>query len=348
MSTNPCEICKNTTSKYCCPRCNILYCSLNCYKSQKHSNCSEEFYKESVIEELKSQANEKGSRGQMLDILKRLEDETDFLDPLDGEEVIEEVDSDDEDDIDLADRLKGVNLDNGDDVWEKLTDSERQQFKNLVDSGDIFGILPVKEPWYISGDSIPKIKSKIPDYSNISSKPPATSVQFNLINILGAYSYMTRYFLSDHQSFPVEVCHCVYVLSSSLTKNIDFDSVDTAIKSLYVEGISKQFEVDKEMHPTVMSDVRRLILGSNGNKIQADDIYILAALSDLIKTFKKVKVLRSSPVSVSQGTFSKQFKETTKLIDIPQSSFTQIFLRLEFFLSYTKSYFRQEVLNLIS
>ena len=48
-----CQICNENEFKYICPKCKIFYCSLNCYK--KHNkDCTEEFYKNNVIEELKS------------------------------------------------------------------------------------------------------------------------------------------------------------------------------------------------------------------------------------------------------------------------------------------------------
>lgn len=56
----------------------------------------------------------------MLEILKRnhLNDEEDS-----------ELDSDDEDDVaDITNRLAGVDLDNADQVWEKLTEDEQQEF----------------------------------------------------------------------------------------------------------------------------------------------------------------------------------------------------------------------------
>ncbi|XP_067289632.1 zinc finger HIT domain-containing protein 2 [Pseudorasbora parva] len=69
----PCGLCLSKPSCYTCPRCNILYCGLACYRSQNHSSCSEEFYKESVLQELKSQGatDEEGKR-KMHEILLRL------------------------------------------------------------------------------------------------------------------------------------------------------------------------------------------------------------------------------------------------------------------------------------
>ena len=48
-----CIICNKNEIKYVCPKCKVSYCSMNCYK--KHNKeCTEEFYKNNVIEELKS------------------------------------------------------------------------------------------------------------------------------------------------------------------------------------------------------------------------------------------------------------------------------------------------------
>jgi len=55
---NICHVCTKSTSKYKCPRCNVPYCSLKCYK--KHDvDCTEEFYKEWVEEEMKNNVDKK-------------------------------------------------------------------------------------------------------------------------------------------------------------------------------------------------------------------------------------------------------------------------------------------------
>ena len=48
-----CQICNEKEFKYICPKCKIFYCSIDCYKNH-NKNCTEEFYKNNVIEELKS------------------------------------------------------------------------------------------------------------------------------------------------------------------------------------------------------------------------------------------------------------------------------------------------------
>ena len=65
-----CMLCKCKPSCYTCPRCNLRYCGLACYQSPDHSVCSEAFYKESVLKELKDMGKTEGEqRKKMQDIL---------------------------------------------------------------------------------------------------------------------------------------------------------------------------------------------------------------------------------------------------------------------------------------
>ncbi|KAG0278621.1 hypothetical protein BGZ95_003567 [Linnemannia exigua] len=89
-NTHPCGICKAQPFKYICPRCNLRYCSLTCYKDQSHVQCTESFYKSSVMDELKSSpAATPQDRKKMLGILDRFErqavDEEQFLTMSDGD-----------------------------------------------------------------------------------------------------------------------------------------------------------------------------------------------------------------------------------------------------------------------
>ncbi|XP_061692927.1 zinc finger HIT domain-containing protein 2 [Syngnathoides biaculeatus] len=53
-NTKVCMLCNCKPACYTCPRCNLHYCGVACYRSPDHSLCSEDFYKESVLEELKN------------------------------------------------------------------------------------------------------------------------------------------------------------------------------------------------------------------------------------------------------------------------------------------------------
>ncbi|KHJ91410.1 ribosomal protein L21, partial [Oesophagostomum dentatum] len=63
-----CDFCSTERrEQYKCPRCNANYCSLRCYRCEKHSNCSESFYKECVKEQLEGRHFEGGSEKQKQD-----------------------------------------------------------------------------------------------------------------------------------------------------------------------------------------------------------------------------------------------------------------------------------------
>ncbi|KAF9586754.1 hypothetical protein BGW38_000005 [Lunasporangiospora selenospora] len=72
--THPCGICKVQVFKYICPRCNLRYCSLQCFQDKSHNQCTESFYKDSVMAELGSAPKASSQdRHNMLQILDRFE-----------------------------------------------------------------------------------------------------------------------------------------------------------------------------------------------------------------------------------------------------------------------------------
>lgn len=60
-----------------------------CYKTEQHANCSEQFYKECVEEELKLDQLEPEAKNNMVDILKRFHNENlDDHYPENGNEIL--------------------------------------------------------------------------------------------------------------------------------------------------------------------------------------------------------------------------------------------------------------------
>jgi len=72
-----CEICFKSKASYLCPRCNIGYCGLSCYRdSSKHLECSESFYEEQVMTELKMcKLEDSEDKEKMVEILKKVQKE---------------------------------------------------------------------------------------------------------------------------------------------------------------------------------------------------------------------------------------------------------------------------------
>ena len=52
-----CQICGKNWANYTCPKCNVGYCSVTCYRSEYHRKCSEQFYQTQVQEYLGDQNN---------------------------------------------------------------------------------------------------------------------------------------------------------------------------------------------------------------------------------------------------------------------------------------------------
>ncbi|CAG8805138.1 14678_t:CDS:2 [Gigaspora margarita] len=174
-----CGICKREISKYTCPRCNLKYCSLNCYKHETHSECTEAFYKDNIIEEIKSQRVDEDDKKKMIDMLRRFEQE--------GDEMSREaMEMEDEDYDDITDRFNDLNIgkscliillilsnylfihyyyhqpslfpftDSADieTIWSKLTPRERVEFQEKFIDGkpesllEIIDELPLWKPWW--------------------------------------------------------------------------------------------------------------------------------------------------------------------------------------------------------
>jgi hypothetical protein len=53
-SKKTCDICSKPNAQYTCPKCNATYCNVSCYQSPSHTSCSETFYKDQVLTELKN------------------------------------------------------------------------------------------------------------------------------------------------------------------------------------------------------------------------------------------------------------------------------------------------------
>ena len=81
MEFRECFNCKKK-SKYECPKCGEFYCCLKCYKLHD-DECVQEFYKEQVIQGLKSRKPSQESKANISEILRKETQETNnFLDAM--------------------------------------------------------------------------------------------------------------------------------------------------------------------------------------------------------------------------------------------------------------------------
>ncbi|XP_059490313.1 zinc finger HIT domain-containing protein 2 [Neocloeon triangulifer] len=351
---NLCTLCGSVPGKYVCPRCNAFYCSLDCYRSEKHAQCSEQFYKECIQEEMAVDADPADAKS-MQEILCRLQEhesrgiETGLL-AKDKEEDESEADSDDlqSEPDDLASRLAGIDLNDPDSIWQKLSEEEKAEFQNLVSSGDATKIVPTWDPWWNykaalvqeveSSDKFkkhcPRINQKIPALKDVSKVNPA--VAFGIANVIYSYATITRYFQGDHLESDLvkEAADHLMDLSASLSKGENFVDQENAITSAKIQSIEILGSTQDD-ESLVLDDVQKIMEGPSSEE---QSFYLLAALSDCLSLLKSASCKEKGDSLAAAGEFSKRFPDS-KVREAKWSK-KQLILaikKLEFYISWAKT-----------
>lgn len=345
-----CKFCLMKKSKYVCPRCGTPYCSVNCYKSEDHLDCSEAFYQEWVEGELKGNKVSVDGKKKMLKILNRISNEDAAFD--------EKLDSDDEESLpDLSERLAGVDINDADVVWEKLSATEQAAFKELIKTSDISSLIPAWEPWWFQKINKPKlveldkdffsegafeeIKNKCPRHYNkikplseITKIKPSHSVSFDLINILGGYCLTVRYYNGNHFDFPEEAVAVMHKLSKSLMTPQKFVSAEMALDGVGLEALTYNgIEVVEDDIELMKTDVKRIMDGPSSDN---PSYYMVSSLSDMLRLFSNIDF---SGHKTTKGKFSALFSNTDPDIELLKKGDCKMILqRLKYFLSWTLEY----------
>lgn len=68
-----CQVCNRSFAQNTCPKCRCQYCSLSCYK-QHSSGCTEAFYRDQAVTELKGIRADDSDKRKVLEILQRFHD----------------------------------------------------------------------------------------------------------------------------------------------------------------------------------------------------------------------------------------------------------------------------------
>ncbi|KAI9009367.1 hypothetical protein CLU79DRAFT_774819 [Phycomyces nitens] len=208
-SKPPCQICQKQFSHYVCPRCNLKYCSLACYKDLEHAECTESFYRDSVTAEINSRSDKDESKQKMLQLLQRFEAEnTSNHDNLEEEEEEEEED--------LAQRLRNLNVETADPdiLWDKLSSEERQEFEMMLKQLEMeedmawssLGLKPYEPWWEINPSLVQEVgldnDNDIPNLPNFNrlvgqGKAPNPVIQWTMLHIGMTYCYLMRHCMGD-------------------------------------------------------------------------------------------------------------------------------------------------------
>ena len=333
-----CEFCEvSKTNFYTCPKCNAVYCSLKCYQSPNHVQCSEAFYKGCVEQEMRlinKQGPSKDSLKKTYEALARVNDQPDL--------------DDSDDDDDLATRLEGVDLNDTDALWEKLTDSEKTEFQSLVKTGEIGKFVPKYQPWWDLhfnskskvqelkqfekevadfekeiAQKVPKVDAEIGKMTDfMGDRKPAQTVKFGLINVLYAYAFCQRFFHGEvePENLSEYVDLCLRISGNLRQPPQNFDSAELALESA-VDSVVQNgstLETSQQTAKSIKKDVFKLIRGS-GSDTQPENLYLLAAISDLKANLVKFQQTnKKSPIR-------KEVKLAIKKLDFYLAWITEFF-----------------------
>ncbi|XP_059162073.1 zinc finger HIT domain-containing protein 2-like [Physella acuta] len=323
-----CKLCLNADAKYTCPRCNISYCSVQCYQSEKHGGCSEAFYKDWVLNELKEMTNGPEDRQKVLDMLNK-----------DLEQKADESDEDLEDD--LAERISGLDLDKEYSlVWSRLTQKEKEDFARKLQDGRLSHLIEIWTPWWRSEinhsliseqeknnksakEQMPTCLPDVPDINDILKKnKPSANLRFNLINILFSYAYITRVHNGNHLECPFDSAQDLMESCQVLKDQSNFSSVgeavQTGIEFLHKKGKEVKDQASTKFFFTLLEDVKMIISGPGR---VPNLTFMSSALSDLVVLLKssltviKAELLdQENPSEDLKSLKSAVFKAEKKLL----------------------------------
>lgn len=259
-------------------------------------------------------------------------------------------------DPDLADRLSGIDLEDSNAVWAKLTHAERQDFENIIKSGDVSTLIPVKEPWWthkqkqplieeITNESscsksvpndVPAIHKNITDFSKISTKAPAECVAHNLCNVLAAYTITHRFFNGEHLKNAQESCNYLIAVCANLKTNTNFADEQMSIDSVAHDCRTEGLTIDLEQTHGIGEDVRALLDGPTNKS----NLYCLAALSDIHQLLITATKQNRNEKNAPTGEFTKRFfdHEIINFENVNKSKLNASAKKIEYYLAFVKKF----------
>lgn len=305
-----------------------------------------------------------GSSSGIVNILKRLEQTDNEALGETALDAVDEVDSDDADQVpELVDRIEGVDLNDADAIWECLTEEEQNEFRSMLEDGDVSNVMPLLEPWWLINYKIkfvqlanettpskeekeliqrcPPITKNIKRFSTITKKEPSPSTRSNMINVIAAYVFTFRYFNGDFEGVFCEAANCLISISGYLKSNTVYESEKMAIESVSHECPLENLPAGKESSFLVRHDVTRLVLGPPDFSMKYLKYYIQAALSDVHRIFSRAKDDYTPGPSMSKkkkkGPFSSNFSDDVGELKYLSTSSLKIHLKkIEYMLAFVR------------
>ena len=218
-----CGLCGRNISRYTCPKCGISYCGIECYKSRIHSDCSEKFYQQNVMDEISSRNITREQQEAMLHLLTQ---------------EIETLDDETECNIDLETRLEGLDLDrDAEKIWSRLTQDEKEEFNRTMGK-----YVPGYKAWWKEFDlvtdesndtsvnkQIPYLHPNIQGIGEIFKGKPSPTLMYDVVNVVYAYVCIHRMYNGDFSGMEQHVAKDILALSVVLRGEGSFPELPDAL-----------------------------------------------------------------------------------------------------------------------
>lgn len=286
-------------ARYTCPRCNVPYCSLRCYRA--HGACAEDFYRDQVLRELRGRS---ASPSRLASALRRLRQQRETED--DPEEA----------GLSTAPAFGGLSR-----LWEELAPAEKAAFELLLSRGEAGKLLPPWRPWWwdrgagprllqeldgapssepaglesapaepIPGDAPraykPSVPTRIPALASLSRCPASPLVRFQLPNVLFAYAHTLALYHGGDDELLSDFCATLLGVSGALGAQQVFTSAEEAL--LAAANVLEASEHSPGPLGTrgAMQEAARILLGEGPPNQKG---YTLAALGHLVQTLGRAR-----------------------------------------------------------
>ncbi|XP_043827747.1 zinc finger HIT domain-containing protein 2 [Dromiciops gliroides] len=287
-------------ARYTCPRCNVPYCSLPCYRA--HGACAEAFYRDQVLGELRGRT---ASPSRLAGALRRLRQQRD---------------------AEASEEHQGLGG-----LWERLQPAEKAAFERLLNRGEAGRLLPPWRPWWWRGGARaplleelrvreegaeepapppdpapasqdvpepmtapPPVPSNIPALARLSGgRVPSPLLCFQLPNVLFAYAHAQGLYhggLDDDPELLPDLCSTMLGVAGALGARQAFRSTREALHAA-------AHALRAGAHPPgplgargAMREAARLLLGESALP-GAQKGYTLAALAQMARAFGRARSL---------------------------------------------------------
>ncbi|XP_032270276.1 zinc finger HIT domain-containing protein 2 [Phoca vitulina] len=310
----PCGFCPAGASqpaRYTCPRCNVPYCSLRCYRA--HGTCAEAFYRDQVVGELRGRS---ASPSRLASALRRLREQRET-----------------EDDPEDAGLRPGPAPGGFTRLWELLAPAEKAAFERLLSRGEAGRLLPPWRPWWWgrgAGSRLleevddaadrdpaeleptpartspapvkeaaaepfledapearaPAVPTRIPTLASLSRSPASPLVRFQLPNVLFSYAHTLALYHGGDDALLSDFCATLLGVSGALGAQQVFASAEEAL-----QAAAQVLEAGE--HPPgplgtrgAMREAARILMGEGPADQKG---YTLAALGHLARTLGRAR-----------------------------------------------------------